>query len=97
MGISEGSLGAAEHNLRRVATPGSFAYAVAFVLYVAAMVLFFGGLWQVFLMALRGNFLEAVGYLVGAFVPWWLLAGIAIRLGVAPSVFFSKLGAFLDR
>jgi len=96
-GVSGGRPWIAGHRLRRIAEPGSVTYSLAFVFYIAAMLLFFGDLGQSFLSLIRAQPLASVGDLVVALAGWWVCAGVAIRLGVAPTVFFSRLGAFLDR
>ena len=83
--------------LRRLARQGSIAYRLAFVFYVGGMISFFGGLGQGSQALFHLQLLPALVYIVFGFAGWWLGAGIGLRLGVSTTVFFTRLGAFLDR
>jgi hypothetical protein len=83
--------------LRRQARVGSIAYRLAFVFYIGGMITFFGSLGQGIVALWHLQLLGAGVYVVGGFAGWWLCAGIALRLGVSVSAFFTRLGAFLDR
>jgi hypothetical protein len=97
MSVSDDSLADEGHRLRGVASPGSTTYRLAFVLYVAAMIIFFGNLGQALLMLAQLQLLPAIAYGAGGFAGWWICAGIAIGLGVNPREFFARLETFLER
>jgi hypothetical protein len=61
------------------------------------MIIFFGNLGQSLLMLAQLKLLPAIAYGAGGFAGWWICAGIAVRMGVNPRQFFTRLEMFLER
>ena len=87
----------ADRELRRVARPRSVSYRLAVVLYVLGLVSLFGAVGVALGSVLQAQVRQAVEAVLGGLAGWWICAGIAVRLGLSPRVFFARLGSVLER
>ena len=67
------------------------------VLYLLGTIALFGDIAFAVGAGFHARFADLFTYLISGFAAWWILAGIAVRIGVGPRIFFAGLAAILER